>query len=91
MDSVVSESIHWLWWPLFTVINVPLLAPVFGWFFGDLGGFVEALKYELMPDLLSLIRGKWKEDFDAEIKLLILGACAAALYYAERQAVLAIF
>jgi hypothetical protein len=91
MEPVAPESIHWLWWPLFAVINVPLLTPVFRWLFGDLGGFLEALRYELMPDLLSLVRGKWKDDFDAEIKLLILIGCTAVLFYAERRLVLNIF
>ncbi len=86
-----SESISWLWWPLFAVINVPLLAPLFQWLFGGLSGFGHALVRGLMPLPLSILRGAFEADREAAFNVLLFGLATAALFFAERALVLRLF
>ena len=53
--------------------------------FGSWHGFWEAVRYALMPDIFSMLRGEWLEDAWATLKLLVfLAVCAAGLFFAHR-------
>ena len=72
-----------LWWVLFTAVNVPLLYALGRWLFGDLRGFLEAVKYTLIPDVVSMLRGEWERDLDQSFRLLIWMGVGAGLYFSE--------
>lgn len=58
------------------VANIPIYFGI-GWLlFDDWYDFGDAIRFWLTPDLISLIRGEWGEDWWAEMKLGIwAGAC----------------
>ena len=58
------------------------LALLFKPFFGDLGGFLECLRFWLTPDIFSLFRGEWAEDWWAEMKLGMWLICGVAVGFA---------
>ena len=51
------------------VAGIAALALLFKPFFGDASGFWECLRFWLTPDIFSLFRGEWTEDWWAEMKL----------------------
>ncbi len=63
------------------VCSIPLYIG-YGWvIFDGWAGFLECVKYWLMPDIISLARGEWGEDAWAEMKLLYwIVLCAATTY-----------
>ena len=69
-----------LYWTSFAAILIPTLLAL-GWlFFRTWNDFVEALWFNLMPDLISLLRGQLNREWMAELKLgifVILGLIAA--------------
>lgn len=44
---------------------------LYKWLFDDIYEFGECLKFWLMPDIISLLRGQWDKDWWAELKLLV--------------------
>lgn len=48
-----------------------VLALTFKLFFTDWADYLEAWRYNLTPNLLSMVRGEYSEDFWAEIKLSV--------------------
>ena len=71
-----------LFWITYTVVLAPSLLAL-GWlFFRDWSSFLEALYYDLIPDLISLIRGRLAADWWAEFKLymfMMIGLVIATL------------
>jgi hypothetical protein len=62
------------------LVLVLLFKPIFG----GLDGFMECVRFWFTPDVFSLFRGEWGEDFWAEMKLGIwLGLGAASGYAAK--------
>jgi len=54
-------------------------------FFRDLSAFGDALRFWFTPDVISMFRGEWGEDFFAELKLglwLFLGGLVGTGVYA---------
>jgi len=52
---------------------------LFGTFFGDFAGFLECARYWFTPDIISLFRGEWSEDWWASAKLsLYMALCAGS-------------
>jgi len=63
------------------VLNIPVYLLI-GWvLFSDWGEFWECVRFWLTPDVISLFRGEWGEDWWAEMKLGVFSlACAACVY-----------
>lgn len=56
----------------------------FDTFFADWTDFLECVRYRFTPDILSMLRGEWAEDWWAEFKLgayLALSAGGGVLTY----------
>ena len=65
--------------------NLPFILLLGKLLFGSWHGFGEAVRYALMPDIFSILRGEWLEDAWATLKLLVfLAVCAAGLFFAHR-------
>lgn len=64
------------------VVGIIILAVLFKPLFGDGDGFVECLRYWLTPDILSLFRGEWSEDWWSEMKLAVWLICGGGLGFA---------
>ena len=54
---------------LLLVVNIPVYKIIGSWIFEDKEDFLEAIKFKLIPDIVSLFRGKFANDFFAEMKL----------------------
>jgi hypothetical protein len=55
-------------WIVLAIVNIPVYIG-FGWvFFGTWDDFLEAVRYKLTPDIISLFRGEYWEDWWAETK-----------------------
>jgi hypothetical protein len=67
-------------WIILALANMPLYWVV-GWIvFKDWGDFWECVKFWLTPDIISLFRGEWIEDWWAEMKLFVwIALCGAAV------------
>ena len=77
-DPVVREYLQVLAYGLPAILMVGKL------FFGSWSGFFESLRFLLMPDVVSILRGEWGEDQWATAKLfLFLALCAGAVYSAH--------
>lgn len=68
------------------VTGISVLVLLFKFFFGDVNGFWECIRFWFTPDILSLFRGEWHEDQWSELKLgcwILSGvACGFAAYAA---------
>jgi hypothetical protein len=73
---------------VFNLINIPVYVFLFRQIFTNKEEFKEALFYDLRPDLISLFKGEWRKDFNAEIKLGLLFLCCAVLLTGEIQLML---
>ena len=64
-------------------IGVGLLVAglLFRAFFDDWDGFWECVRYYLTPDIISLFRGEWGEDWWATMKLGVYVAFSAGSGY----------
>lgn len=51
------------------VAGISVLALLFKLFFGDVNGFWECIRFWFTPDIISLFRGEWHEDYWSELKL----------------------
>jgi hypothetical protein len=77
-DPVVREYLTVL------MYGLPILLMVGRLFFGSWAGFFECLRFLLMPDLVSLLRGEWGADQWATFKLfLFIALCAGAVFSAH--------
>ena len=82
---------HALWLGTLAVVNVPVYILLGCAIFGSWGGFFEALKYRLMPDLFSAVRGELFEDWWAEAKLGIFALLCIGTVAAEYAGLLKLF
>ena len=63
------------------VVNIPLYMFIGKLIFGDWADFWEAVKFWLTPDLFSLFRGEYWDDWWAEIKLgFFIVACGGCVF-----------
>ena len=67
-------------WIILGVANVPVYF-VLGWaFFRNWGNFLESLGYMLTPNILSLFRGEYWDDWWASFKFAFwIAACVACV------------
>ena len=80
-----------IYWICFVALAVPTLLAL-GWLiFRSWGGFFEAIWYDLMPDIISLLRGQLMRDWMAELKLglFVITSLIAVAY--EKQLIDYIF
>jgi hypothetical protein len=66
------------------IVAVGVMSFLFRTFFGDKEGFFECIKFWLTPDIFSLFKGQYSEDFWSEMKLgvwVFLGGCAGFATY----------
>ncbi|MEZ6319182.1 MAG: hypothetical protein R3B49_10605 [Phycisphaerales bacterium] len=70
-------------WIILAVANVPLYLLLGKAVFGDWSEFVECVKYWLTPDIISLVRGEWSEDWWAEFKLFAWALVCAGIVWGE--------
>ena len=68
---------------LLVIVNVPIFILLGKVFFGSWAGFGEAVWYNMMPDLLSLVTGRFRADLVAELKLMGWGFCCAGAIFGE--------
>jgi hypothetical protein len=87
MSHFWMRAIHWkrtmnqLGWIALVVANIPVYFGL-GWlFFGDWDEFLESLWFWITPDIISLFRGEWEQDWWAEIRFWFwIGCCAACVF-----------
>lgn len=60
---------HPVLFALIVVLCYPVYRGLRGVFFPDKDDFWQAVKYFLCPDMLSLFKGRFWDDWDAEFKL----------------------
>jgi hypothetical protein len=53
------------------VVGIVILALLFKPFFETKDRFIECVKYWFTPDVISIFKGNWGDDRDAELKLVI--------------------
>jgi hypothetical protein len=67
-----------------SVLSFPVYVELGRMFFGNAGGFVEAVRYLFTPDFWSALRGRFYDDFWAELKLgvylLLCAGWTTAMY-----------
>jgi hypothetical protein len=64
------------------IAGLVVLVLLFKPFFGDMTGFWECVRFWLTPDIISLFRGEWGEDWLAEMKLGLWLACGGGAGFA---------
>ncbi|RYX80155.1 hypothetical protein EON83_29850 [bacterium] len=68
------------------VCGLPAILALGKILFGSWHGFFESLRFLLVPDIISILRGEWTEDQWATLKLFVfLFLCGGALYSAHRH------
>lgn len=80
MDSLTREYL--------TIIlyGLPVFLMAGKLFFGSIAGFFDCLRWLLMPDIISLLRGQWGEDQWATLKICVyLAMCAGGVYSAHQH------
>jgi hypothetical protein len=66
--------------------GLPVILMVGRIFFGSWSGLFESLRFLLIPDLISLLRGQWNQDAWATTKTIVFVATSAfAVYSAHRH------
>ena len=69
---------------ILAIVNIPLYLLLGKWIFKDWRGFAECLRFWLTPNIISLFRGEYAQDWWSEMKLffylLCCGVCVAAEY-----------
>ena len=64
------------------VVNIPIYVLIGKVIFGCWSDFLEAVKFWLTPDSLSMFRGEYTDDIWAELKLgFLIGVCGACVYF----------
>lgn len=76
-------------WIILGVANVPVYLLLGRAVFGGWGEFWECVRFWLTPDLFSLVRGEWGEDWVAEFKLLAWAVVCAGIVWGEHWALTA--
>jgi hypothetical protein len=64
------------------IAGIVVLVSLFKPFFDDLSGFLECVRFWFTPDIISMFRGEWGDDWLAELKLGVWLACGGATGYA---------
>lgn len=64
-------------------LNLPLYWVLVRILFGGAEGFLEAIRYALTPDLLSMFFGELGSDWSAEIKLGLFGLISTGAVWGE--------
>ncbi len=79
MDTLTREylTIFFYGLPVFVIVGKL--------FFGSIAGFFDCLRWLLMPDLVSLLRGQWGEDQWATAKIFIYLALGGFAMYSAHQ------
>jgi len=70
---------------LLAVANIPLYVVLGRVIFGDWAGFVDTLKFWLLPDIVSMFRGEYWDDNRAEFKLWIFVVICFGMVKAEEH------
>ncbi|HYF13495.1 MAG TPA: hypothetical protein VD971_00330 [Phycisphaerales bacterium] len=74
---------EWWHWAILIGANTPIYLLI-GWaMFGTWGDFWQCLKFWIMPDIFSAMRGEWLEDVWSELKLVFFLAACAVIVAAE--------
>ena len=74
---------EWWYWAVLIGANTPVYVLI-GWLiFDDLAGFIESLRYWMMPDAWSWIKGEGIEDLWAELKLFAFVIACTAIVAGE--------
>lgn len=73
------------------IAGIAVLVLLFKPFFGDMSGFWECVRYWFTPDIFSLFRGEWGQDWLAEAKLGFWLLCGGAAGYAVYTGLLKLF
>ena len=69
-------------WGVLIVSNIPIYILLAWVWFQDLGGFLEAIKYYLTPNIISALRDEYEDDTWATLKLgLWAVSCVVAVYF----------
>jgi hypothetical protein len=59
--------------------NIPLYFILGWWLFRTWSGFWECLRFWITPDIVSMVKGEFSDDFWAEMKIfwwiILCGAC----------------
>jgi hypothetical protein len=68
-------------WIIIALANIPVYIGIAWVVFDSVERFDECLKFWLMPDLLSALRGEYWEDIGGELHMWWwIGLCAGAVY-----------
>lgn len=83
--SSLMEGIEIHWWLLgvLAVANIPIYWIMFRAFYNDGYDFGDALGYLVQPDIISLMRGEFTEDFYQSLKIWVYFMLCVATPCAE--------
>ncbi len=70
-------------WIILGIVNIPLYFAIAWTIFGTREDFIEAIRFLVTPDMLSLFRGEYMEDRWETIKLLFWAVSCAACVFGE--------
>lgn len=73
------------------LVNIPIYKVIGKLIFKDEKDFWESIKYNFMPDLISLFRGRFVKDFFGELKLSFFLLCCGAVIFLEYVLIKGIF
>ncbi len=73
------------------LVNIPLYLFLGKMLFGNWDGFVEVIRYVIMPDILSLFKGEYLEDYWAELKFFCFIVLCIGCVFAEYTAIQKLF
>ena len=72
---------------LLSVANVPVYMLIGKALFHGWAEFWECIKFWLTPDIMSLFKGEWEEDWWAEFKLAVFAVACALCVYGEYRVI----
>jgi hypothetical protein len=76
---------------LLLVVNIPAFKAIFRMMFTSMDDFYESLRYVFTPDILSLFRGEYIDDWYGEMKVQFFVVLCGVLIFAEYTAISKVF
>ncbi len=80
---MTAQTSHWV---VLALLNIPVYLGLGRWvFFDDWDDFFRCVRYWLTPDVISLFRGEYMDDFWGSTKLVIFVILCAGIVIGEHH------
>ena len=77
-----ADTRHWV---NLGILNIPVFLVLGKLVFDGWSGFFECLRFWLTPDVISLFRGEWLDDWWGTLKLFVFIALCASVVCGENK------